>query len=494
MAKNDKSLIVSRKPNKIIESRQSLSVVQHRILFSVFAQFRTKIANTKIETAKDYKEIVQTIYSVKLSDIILDLKKQKDSKALFNHIEKECKNILKQMHEVSTDDGWEAYNLVDYAKFYRNELKLEVRIAASMIELILRWFRNGFTQIPLKEILPLRSKYSIRIFEILLRVMNIPGVKEDGYTISYEELRKRLGILAEEYRVYYDFEKRVLQQSQKEIHEKTFMRFEYRKELERFPYAINIRFSNITHKVEEILPAQLEIFDFEKQETDRDEQVIKNATVNLNFIENSRRKNITVEREWTEADRKWQREIEDDIIKSISPKKYKDEDYEINKFTEEQLIKLEKYLDGIFSADEIKYKYEFDYIEFYYNKAIDKNNKGTLKDFAGFLYSLLIEDKYKFYELKAKEEAKKAKEIERRKAEKEKREREKEQERIQKEKEAADIKRRVALFDSLDDKLREKYLEEFYAKNPFYKSVLDKKGISEFTKISVGGIIESKLN
>jgi hypothetical protein len=40
-------------------------------------------------------------------------------------------------------------------------------------------------------------------------------------------------------------------------------------------------------------------------------------------------------------------------------------------------------------------KYDFDYIEFYYRKVLEKDNKGTVKDFAGLLYKAMTEDKYK---------------------------------------------------------------------------------------------------
>jgi plasmid replication initiation protein len=499
MANKEKNLVVSRKPNKVIEARQGLSAFQHKILFSVFAQFRTKILNTKIETAKEYKETIQTKYKVKLSDIIPELKKQRITQGsdFLNDIEKASKDLMKQLHEVQTNNGWKAYSLVDFVEFYREELEIEVRIAASMTEEILRWFKEGFTQIPVKEIMPLRSKYSIRIFEILLRVMNIPGVKEDGYTISYEELRKKLGISEKEYKVYKDFNVRVLQQAQKEIHEKTFMRFEYRKEVERFPPAINICFSNISHKVKEILPMQLEIFDFEKQEADEDKQVIKNATANLDFIE--KRERATECFYTSEKFAEERRELERDAAKSSIDMKYTAEDIKkmrdsSYKFTEEQLKKLEKYLDGFFSANEIKAMYDFDYIEFYYNKAVEKNSKGTLKDFAGFLYSLLKSDKDNFYELKEKEAQKQAEQAALRRAEFERKKEEREQERIKKENEKKELEEMINVFDLLDEKIREMYLNKVYAANSFLANLDKGKEVSLIAKMLVIELIKKEQN
>jgi hypothetical protein len=89
-------------------------------------------------------------------------------------------------------------------------------------------------------------------------------------------------------------------------------------------------------------------------------------------------------------------------VKILSDKIEKIEQKDKPKFTDEQFEILDKYLDGIFSADEVKSKYEFDYIQFYYKKAKDLDEKGTIKDFAGFLYTSLIEDKYDFYQSKEK--------------------------------------------------------------------------------------------
>jgi plasmid replication initiation protein len=411
MAKNDKSLGVSRKPNKIIEARQGLSVVQHRILFSVFAQFRTKVANLPPikKISEEYIELIETKYSIKLNEIIPDFKKQKDGKTLLDKYEKESKDIQNQRHVVKTDDGgWESYTLIDYVRFYREESRIEVRIATSMIEEILRWYKNGFTQIPLQEIIPLRSKYAISIFEMLLRVMNIPGVKEDGYTISYEELRKRFGILPKEYKEFCDFDRRVLQQAQKEIHEKTFMRFAYRIDYEK-RIAKNICFYDITHNVKEVLPAQLEIFDFDKIDADEAERAKINAT---GIIENSGEECFATSEKFVEE----RRESERWATQSSIDMKYTAEDIKRMQdnprgFTEEQLKKLDIYLDGIFSADEVKRDYDFDYIEFYYKKTMQRHEVGGVDDFAGFLFNLIKKDSYKFYELKLKEEKKIAEEL-----------------------------------------------------------------------------------
>jgi plasmid replication initiation protein len=501
VAKSNRNLVVSRKPNKIIEARQSLSAVQHKILFSIFSQFRTKVANTQIKTTVDFANFVMTTYSVKLSDIIPELKKQKagvDS-ALYKHIDKEVSDIMKQVHEVRTEDRWEKYNVVDTAIFHKMECRLEIRIAVGMMMQLMKMFADGYTRISMKEIIPLRSKYSIKIFELLLSKMNIQGVKENGYTISYENLRESFKMGKELHKEFYNFKAYVLEQAYREINEKTFMRFEYRVVYEKRQVK-NICFFNITHNIKETLPQQLELFDFDKIEAEEDERIKEIATIDFKHMGKERITTIkkkTDEKCFATSEKfaEERRESELWAMQSSIDMKYTAEDIKKMQdnprgFTEEQLKKLDVYLDGIFSANEVKRDYDFDYIEFYYKKTMRKHEVGGVDDFAGFLYNLIKKDSYKFYELKTKEEQERKEKAEREKIEITRRKEEQKQAQIKKEKEAADIKRRIELFNSLDDNQKEKYLKEFYATNQFYKDVIDKDGISDFTKISIGQLLE----
>jgi len=501
---------VSRKPNKIIEARQGLSVVQHRILFAVLSKFRTKIANTELKTPQNYLDFIRTRYEINLSDIIPDIKKMEagEGSALYKHIDRETNNMMKQIHEVQTDDGWKKFTLIDFAEFHRKEMKLEIKIAESMIFEILTWYKSGYTQIPLKEVIPLRSKYSIRIFELLLRVVNIPDVKENGYTISYEELRQKLGIPEKEYKEFIDFKKRILSQAQKEIHEKTFLRFGYEKEKNFFTGQLNVRFFDIVHKVKEILPMQTTLFNFEKMEENNDQQVAENSKKILDYqeelykqidAEKAEKKNKKQKRKdenETEED-KMHREIQREIIEGMNSEIHnrvviqnipRNSDGSFSNFTAEEEKKLEKYLEGIFSAEEIKSKYEFDYIEFYYQHAVKKNDSGFVKDFAAFFYKLLQNDKLKFYELKEKKKQQEEEKIAKEKLERERKRKREQEEKEAKEREKEKEKRVIKVFDDLNDENKKIYLEKLYSAFDFYRD-FDKENISDPTKYAIGKMI-----
>jgi hypothetical protein len=134
-------------------------------------------------------------------------------------------------------------------------------------------------------------------------------------------------------------------------------------------------------------------------------------------------------------------------------------------------------------------RYDFDYIEFYYRKVFEKDSKGTVKDFAGFLYKAMIEEKYKYYEFKEKKKRREGEKIA-----KEKTEREEEMEKKKKrEQEKGNDKRWIDMFDLLDKEEKKMYIEKLYAMNDIYKE-LDKESISNATKFAIGAMIDRERN
>lgn len=93
---------------------------------------------------------------------------------------------------------------------------VELIFAPSIIPLITR-LEEHFTSYELEQISKLNSGYAIRLYELII------AWRSTGKTpvISYEDLRKKLGVLDHEYKVKADFKKRVLDSSLKQINEHT---------------------------------------------------------------------------------------------------------------------------------------------------------------------------------------------------------------------------------------------------------------------------------
>ena len=82
--------------------------------------------------------------------------------------------------------------------------------------------KSSFLKYQLKNIVQLRSTYSIRIYELLKQYEKIGERTFDLY-----ELREILGLGVEEYKLYGNFKRYILQPAKREIPKKTDICFEF---------------------------------------------------------------------------------------------------------------------------------------------------------------------------------------------------------------------------------------------------------------------------
>jgi len=80
-----------------------------------------------------------------------------------------------------------------------------------------------FTQVEFSEVLGLKSVYSIRIFELLIQYLSIGKRKT-----SVNDLRSWCGIQKEEYKLYADLKRRVIDKAKEEINAKTEYEVDYK--------------------------------------------------------------------------------------------------------------------------------------------------------------------------------------------------------------------------------------------------------------------------
>ena len=116
------------------------------------------------------------------------------------------------------DKGYVQYPLFSEAKCYLDDKSGQVTIEVDCNPKLRTAFfdiaRNGYVRYQLKNIINLKSQYSVRLY---------PKLKDRpfGWTISVAELREILGATAASYDVFKDFNKHVLQKAVKEINEIT---------------------------------------------------------------------------------------------------------------------------------------------------------------------------------------------------------------------------------------------------------------------------------
>ncbi len=116
------------------------------------------------------------------------------------------------------EKGYVQYPLFSEAKCYLDDKSGQVTIEVDCNQKLKPAFfdiaRNGYVRYQLKNIISLKSQYSVRLY---------PKLKDRpfGWKVSVAELREMLGATAASYDVFKDFNKHVLQKAVKEINEIT---------------------------------------------------------------------------------------------------------------------------------------------------------------------------------------------------------------------------------------------------------------------------------
>jgi plasmid replication initiation protein len=110
-------------------------------------------------------------------------------------------------------------NIISRVEYDDGKVKIDInpKIAPFLLEL-----KNNFTKYSLKEVLRFRSLYSIRIFQILSQYVGLKTV-----TFEMQKLRFMLDIGVEEYKLYADFKRKVLEKALNEINKTSALSFAY---------------------------------------------------------------------------------------------------------------------------------------------------------------------------------------------------------------------------------------------------------------------------
>jgi len=131
------------------------------------------------------------------------------------------RNLMREILEIKEGKKLKQMSWISYVEYDEHSgrvyLSFDPRLKPYLLQL-----KKEFTTYRLKNVMELKSGYSIRIYEILKRWQFINDVE-----IPLDELRKMVGA-TDKYLEYHNFKKRVLAPAQKEITEKTDLSFEYK--------------------------------------------------------------------------------------------------------------------------------------------------------------------------------------------------------------------------------------------------------------------------
>jgi len=199
------SLIVTQ-ANELVESRYNLTLGEQRLIFTMIARIQPD--------DEDFKP-----YRISLRELAEFLGIDK------NHIYADCKKITKkllakvveiqesgrllQTHWVSSADYIDGTGTVN--------LTFDPLLKPYLLQL-----KGNFTSSKLEMLLSFKSQYTMRMYSLLKQYERL-----NGREVDLEKLRNMLGLKSDQYTLYSNFKKDILESTKKELKAKANLHFEF---------------------------------------------------------------------------------------------------------------------------------------------------------------------------------------------------------------------------------------------------------------------------
>ena len=197
----ERDKLVVKSNDLIQKSRFSLTVQQQRVILYLIS----KIGYGD----EDFKE-----YEFDIRDFCRVCGLDDGNGKHYIELKRQVKAIRDKSMWIESSEGEEVLlSWLDGARISRNSGKIKVRLNEDMKPYLLQ-LRNNFTQYEIANVLCMRSKYSIRLYEFV-KSIHFHELETYVRTFTVEELRRRLG--AETYPRFCNFNQRVLKPAVREV-------------------------------------------------------------------------------------------------------------------------------------------------------------------------------------------------------------------------------------------------------------------------------------
>lgn len=200
MVKSNSNLKVF-KANKLIEARYNLNITEQKLILYSASQVDNFGGNNF------------TLLKMNVSDFFEVTGLDKNSKNQ-KHVKKTAEGLMdKVLHIERPNGGWLMMNWVASCEYKPREGIIEFEFSQKMKPYLLE-LDDHYRGYSLREVMQLGSKYSIRLYELLIQW---EYTHHKSLTIKVEELRKKMGVKDEEYPRFDRLEDRVIKSSVTEL-------------------------------------------------------------------------------------------------------------------------------------------------------------------------------------------------------------------------------------------------------------------------------------
>lgn len=196
------------KDNRLVEAKYDLTLQEKRLLLFSLSKI----------TADEFG-VKPIVFSTKELAKMCGI----EGNSTHENLKKTTAKLMSRVFVVKNLDKqtYSQFNWVNRSTYHEKKGIVEIQFNRDLSQFFID-LKEKFTVIPLSQTLGLRSMYSIRMYELLKQYENI---RCRDFNVC--ELKETLGISTEKMKKYNDFKRDVLEIAQRELLEKTDIRFEF---------------------------------------------------------------------------------------------------------------------------------------------------------------------------------------------------------------------------------------------------------------------------
>ena len=201
--------LVVTKANSLVEASYRLNVNEQRVMALVVAQI-----HPDDEDFKPYRFKV-----TELEELVAD--RERKQQGLYSRVKALTRGLQEKVLQIREPVGLLQVSWLSAAQYFEGKGEVELEFSPRLKPYLLQ-LQERFTSYKLGFVVKLRSRYSVRLYELLKQYETL-GKR----SFDLEELRRILGITDGELQRWQDFRRKVLEVAQRELPKKTDLGFRY---------------------------------------------------------------------------------------------------------------------------------------------------------------------------------------------------------------------------------------------------------------------------